>query len=227
MPVTTHHPVIRPVWALFGISAALCWLALGLSLDERMERQREIVSVAPAPVAAPPRTLITSSSSHRAARPKAQVTRSGRADQTTIVAEGPSAASAAGNQFPEFDGIQSGLSASDFHDFVREIGPRQYEVHRGFVRAFLESGGTLFDAVTLEPTTSREASGVRISGAGSAMFLDRFGIRDGDILSSVRGRPVRSVHDLSDAYRSEQSAATTTLSVVRGDQVVLLEYILR
>lgn len=66
--------------------------------------------------------------------------------------------------------------------------------------------------------------GVMLEFRKSANLMAALGLRHGDILLNVNGRPLKSTEDMYTAYQELRNSPTTTFEVDRGGQVVPIKF---
>jgi membrane-associated protease RseP (regulator of RpoE activity) len=94
---------------------------------------------------------------------------------------------------------------------------------RAEVAAALDDFGTLVGALggTFMPT------GVRIDRVTAGSVFAKAGLRVGDVVTAVDGKPVRSLDDAADLYARAATTRAMTAQLVRGGQAITLKLAIR
>jgi S1-C subfamily serine protease len=93
-------------------------------------------------------------------------------------------------------------------------------------RAFLDRGLSDFAALDEQVTlTQLPQGGFRIAALRQGSFLERMGLRAGDIILRVDGRPLNGVDDASAAYAWVRVTDRFTVEVVRAGRPLTLRYV--
>ncbi len=82
-----------------------------------------------------------------------------------------------------------------------------------------------FDSLGHQVSLAQERGGFRLLSLRAGSFLQRAGLRDGDLLVRVDGRPMASIDDCAAAYAWLRVANRFTVDVQRDGRNVQLRYV--
>jgi S1-C subfamily serine protease len=82
-----------------------------------------------------------------------------------------------------------------------------------------------FDGLGQQVSLAQERGGFRLQSLRAGSFLQRAGLREGDLLTRVDGRPMASIDDCAAAYASLRVASRFTVEVERGGKSVELRFV--
>ncbi len=94
---------------------------------------------------------------------------------------------------------------------VQDLGNSRFSVDRGFANEQLRSGDLLANA-RIAPDTS---GAYRVSEIVPGSVYDTVGLRDGDAISAVNGRSLKSIADIMSLYVQRDSMKTMEIRVTR------------
>lgn len=139
-------------------------------------------------------------------------TRSGRAVSAPLDPYGSSSASSGG---------------APLDPYVAEKKQRQGKTrkeNRKISRREFDAAVTDFHALSKEVQFAIISKGVRIKGISRGSLFHRWGFRDGDIILSVDGKPIRGVDDAAAVYAHLMGAKRFKVKVLRDVDTVILNY---
>lgn len=108
-------------------------------------------------------------------------------------------------------------------DAVVELKPRHYSIPRDVVRERLRSSDFLVKA----RMTPADGGGFLIQEVQVGSLYEKLGLRAGQVLRAVNGKPVDSVSDFLSLYRDLEGAGRLQLDVAQGGRTERLTYELR
>jgi general secretion pathway protein C len=107
------------------------------------------------------------------------------------------------------------------------IAPQRV-LSRGDVEKNLKNLGFLITQLNVQPFFKNgQPSGFRISRIRPGSFVDKMGARNGDIIRSVNGKPVRMIKDAFLLYNSFKTDSSVQIEVMRGGKMVRMGYQIR
>jgi len=101
--------------------------------------------------------------------------------------------------------------------------PLKVVVSSAEIDSALENFGMLIGSVRGAFTPN----GARIDLVADGSMFAKLGVRAGDVVASVDGKPLRTLDDAADLYARGSSARTVTVQVVRGGKPITLEIAIR
>ncbi len=101
--------------------------------------------------------------------------------------------------------------------------PAATSVTRPEIDAFLEQGAMLARDVR-GVTVPGDGRGVRLEFRNPANALSRLGLRDGDVVRSLNGEPIRTPEELYNSYLILRNTPSVDFEVVRGGQTTSVRY---
>ena len=96
-------------------------------------------------------------------------------------------------------------------------------IARAELDAALDDFGALAIAIRGEFTSA----GLRIDHVAERSLFARAGLRVGDLVASVDGKPLRTLDDAADLYARASAARTIAVQIVRGGKVVAVKLAIR
>jgi serine protease DegQ len=84
-----------------------------------------------------------------------------------------------------------------------------------------------FGALAAAFRASFTPAGVRVDSVQDGSLFAKAGLRAGDVIASVEGRPLRSLDDVAALYARAGSLRTVTAQVVRGGKPLTLRVVVQ
>lgn len=104
----------------------------------------------------------------------------------------------------------------------------QRVVTRGDVEKNLKNLGFLITQLNVQPFFQNgKPSGFRVSRIRPGSFVDKMGARNGDVIRSVNGKPIRTIKDAFLLYNSFKSESSVQVEILRGGKATRLGYQIR
>jgi general secretion pathway protein C len=111
---------------------------------------------------------------------------------------------------------------------VDETGPNRYQLKRSQLREALSHTGQLMTEIRATPNVQNgKTDGVAISEVETGSVFEDLGLEDGDLLTSIDGRPLTNPLQAIGMLSSLASRSSVDLMVMRGGQPVRLHYDIR
>ncbi len=140
----------------------------------------------------------------------------GRTEYLTMDGKGDAPPPPAGDK-PAEEGAVEGVS---------ELGEGKYEVDRALIDKYtsdLESLSKMARAIPHRGTDG-EIDGYRLSGIRRNSLASQLGIRNGDVIHTVNGKPLASMQEAMAAYQELQTGSSFNFEVTRRGAKQTLEY---
>jgi hypothetical protein len=102
-------------------------------------------------------------------------------------------------------------------------GPLEVSLARTEINAALDDFGGLLASIRGEQT----ANGVRVDHVSDKSVFAKAGLRTGDLVASVDGKPLRSLDDTAELYARAATARAMTVQVVRGGKPLTIKLVIR
>lgn len=114
-------------------------------------------------------------------------------------------------------------------DEVQAVGPNKYVVSQDTIDRILENPEQLYTQVRVVPHKNKdgEIDGYRLSGIRRKSFFYKLGVKNGDIVHSVNGKPLTSMGAAMDAYNSLSSAKDFSFDITRRNKQQTFDYEVR
>lgn len=96
-------------------------------------------------------------------------------------------------------------------DTIQHLGNGRFNVKRNLINDQLRSGD-FFTNARMEADT---LGGFRVTDIVPGSFYDILGLKDGDTVSAINGRPPKSVADMMSLYEQKDSIKTIQLEIMR------------
>ncbi len=104
-------------------------------------------------------------------------------------------------------------------------GPENLTIKRSQVQAAVEDVNSLMKQVRIRPHfTDGKPDGLRLTGIRPDSIFRNMGLRSGDIITGVNGKPIESVDDALKFYQSLQSSSNVQLQLKRRGQEKTIDY---
>lgn len=128
----------------------------------------------------------------------------------------------------EDDGGGKAEKASD-DDEIQKAGDNKYIVDQELVDKIMENPEKLYSQVRVVPHKGAdgEIDGYRLSGIRRKSFFARLGVKNGDIVHAVNGKPLTSMSAAMDAYNSMQESKDFSFELTRRNKKQTFEYEIR
>ena len=94
-------------------------------------------------------------------------------------------------------------------------------------RSTIEKALQDFDQVAQQASLSPHPEGFQVSRIKSRSIFRRMGLRNGDVITSVNGRPIYSVDDVLNIYRDVSTGSQFTIELKRRGRPRRIEYRIR
>jgi type II secretion system protein C len=109
---------------------------------------------------------------------------------------------------------------------VSSAGEGKYEVDRGLIDKYTQDIEALSKMARAIPHRGPdgETDGYRLSGIRRNSLASQLGIKNGDVIHSVNGRPLTSMQEAMSAYQELQTGSSFTFEITRRGQKQTLEY---
>ncbi len=104
---------------------------------------------------------------------------------------------------------------------------RPVRQRRTLRRSTIEKTLQNLDQVAGQATINPHPEGLQLSGIRSRSIFRRMGLRNGDIITSVNDKTIRSVDDLLGIYRDVSQGSKFTLELKRGSRSRSIQYQIR
>lgn len=119
-------------------------------------------------------------------------------------------------------------SKSDDDSGITKTGANSYVVDQKVLDEILENPEKLYTQVRVSPKKENgEIVGYRMTGIRRKSVFYKLGIKNGDVVHSVNGKPLTSMSSAMDAYNSLQSSKDFSFEVTRRKQKRTFEYDVR
>ena len=118
---------------------------------------------------------------------------------------------------------------SDEADGVSKDGENKFVVDRALVDSIIADPEKLYSQVRVVPHkgVDGDVDGYRMSGIRRTSVFSKLGIKNGDIVHAVNGKPLTSVSAAMEAYNSLQSSSNFSFDLTRRNQKQTFEYEIR
>lgn len=118
---------------------------------------------------------------------------------------------------------------ADEDDGVTKEGPNKFIVDQALVDKIMQNPEELYSQVRAVPHKGPggEVDGYRLSGIRRRSVFNKLGIKNGDVIHSVNGRPLDSMANAMDAYQSLGSQRSFTFEVSRKNERQNFDYEIR
>lgn len=112
---------------------------------------------------------------------------------------------------------------------VTKDGDNKFVVERSVVDQALQNPEALAKQVRVSPhkDANGEVDGYRLSGVRRNSLMDKLGIKNGDIVHTVNGKPLDSTSAALDAYNSMQNSSSFSFEVTRRNKRQTFDYEIR
>ncbi len=111
---------------------------------------------------------------------------------------------------------------------IQKVGENMWRVGRDELADQLENLSQLLTEARLTPHfTSGQPDGLMVTNLPQNSFLERMGLRNGDILKGINGQKFNGLDEVLQAYQQLQSEPLLQIEVQRGDQTETLTYEIR
>ncbi len=129
----------------------------------------------------------------------------------------------------ESDSGSSKAKSDDEDEDIQKTGDNKYVVEQELVDKILENPEKLYSQVRVVPHKGAdgEIDGYRLSGIRRKSFFARLGVKNGDIVHAVNGKPLTSMSAAMEAYNSMQSSKDFNFDLTRRNQKQTFEYEIR
>jgi len=119
--------------------------------------------------------------------------------------------------------------SSSEDDDIQKAGENKYIVDQELVDKLLENPEKLYSQVRVVPHKGAdgEIDGYRMSGIRRKSFFARMGIKNGDIVHAVNGKPLTSMSAAMDAYNGLQEDKNFSFDLTRRNKKQTFEYEIR
>lgn len=134
-----------------------------------------------------------------------------------------------GASFKKEDGGGSKAEKSSEDDEIQKAGDNKYVVDQELVDKIMENPEKLYSQVRVVPHKGAdgEVDGYRLSGIRRNSFFARLGVKNGDIVHAVNGKPLTSMSAAMDAYNSMQDSKDFSFELTRRNKKQTFEYEIR
>lgn len=95
---------------------------------------------------------------------------------------------------------------------------------RTISRSMIDKATQNFDQLIGQARIEPVADGMKIAALQPASMLRRLGLRNGDVVTSVNDRPVRSMDDALTIYRDLQSGGSLSIQLLRRNRTYTYQY---
>jgi membrane-associated protease RseP (regulator of RpoE activity) len=106
--------------------------------------------------------------------------------------------------------------ANPFEDRIRKISDTSYEVDRTVVRDLVATAGTGAGVRVMPAFEKGEVKGVRFAGVRPTSVAAAIGIKSGDLLAAIDGKPIKTQQQLLDLYSDLDKLTSIELQGTRG-----------
>ncbi len=104
-------------------------------------------------------------------------------------------------------------------------GPQNLTLKRSQIQAAVDDVNTLMKQVRIRPHfTDGKPDGLRLTGIRPNSIFRNMGLRSGDIITGVNGKPIESVDDALKFYQSLQSSSNVQLQLKRRGREKTIDY---
>ncbi|MEL6346722.1 MAG: type II secretion system protein GspC [Myxococcota bacterium] len=112
---------------------------------------------------------------------------------------------------------------------VSKVGDNKYVVDQDTFDRLLENPEQLYTQVRVVPHKNKdgEIDGYRLSGIRRKSFFYQLGVKNGDIVHSVNGKPLTSMSAAMDAYNSLTSSREFSFDLTRRNKQQTFDYEVR
>lgn len=119
--------------------------------------------------------------------------------------------------------------AEDDEDGVTKDGPNKFIVEQALVDKIMANPEELYSQVRAVPHKGPggEVDGYRLSGIRRRSVFNKLGIKNGDVIHTVNGKPLDSMANAMDAYQSLGAQRSFTFEVSRKNERQNFEYEIR
>jgi type II secretion system protein C len=108
---------------------------------------------------------------------------------------------------------------------IRKLAPNQYAIDRSTVDSNVQNMTQLFTQIRAVPNLKNGAStGFRLSEIQPGSIFQQMGLRDGDVLTTVSGQPIRDPARALQMLSTLQTRSNITLNVMRNGAPLQLSY---
>ena len=104
---------------------------------------------------------------------------------------------------------------------IVERGQNQYQVPRNLITEQMRKPQEIFTQALMVPNAG---GGFLVREIQPGSLYEKLGLRIGDVIRSVNGRPVNTVDDAMQAYQRVSNQRDVRVEVVRGGQPTTLQY---
>ncbi|MFT4978891.1 MAG: type II secretion system protein C [Myxococcota bacterium] len=120
-------------------------------------------------------------------------------------------------------------AAADEESGVEALGDNKFVVDASTLEQIMENPEQLYSQIRVVPhkDSNGEVDGYRLSGIRRKSFFYQLGVKNGDIVHSVNGKPLTSASSGMDAYNSLADAKDFTFELTRRNQKQTFEYEVR
>jgi general secretion pathway protein C len=108
---------------------------------------------------------------------------------------------------------------------VRLVAPGRYEIPREALNQALSNTAQIAAAARIMPSQSQgQSAGFMLTAIRPGSLYTQLGLKDGDIIQAVNGRPLRTVEDAMQLFTGLRSAQHITISLMRRSQPITHDY---
>lgn len=112
---------------------------------------------------------------------------------------------------------------------VSRDGENHFTVDKDLIDNLMANPAQLYSQIRVTPHhgPGGEIDGYRLSGIRRHSFFSKLGLKNGDVVHSVNGKPLTSVSEAMDAYNSLQDERHFTFEITRRNHNETFEYDIR
>ena len=112
---------------------------------------------------------------------------------------------------------------------IEKTGANQYTVDQSVLDEILENPEKLYTQVRVTPhkDSNGEIDGYRMTGIRRNSIFYKLGIKNGDVVHNVNGKPLTSMSNAMDAYNSLGNARNFSFDITRRKSKRTFEYEVR
>jgi general secretion pathway protein C len=120
---------------------------------------------------------------------------------------------------------ESQLARSELATGIRDLGSGKYEIRREALNRVLSNTTLLAASAQIMPAVQDgKPAGFMLRRIRPGSFYQLLGMRDGDIVQAVNGRPIRTPEDALQVYTGIKNASHVTISISRGGKSSTFDY---
>jgi C-terminal processing protease CtpA/Prc len=124
-------------------------------------------------------------------------------------------------------GAATPAAASPYADRVRQIDDHTWEVDRSLVKEMV-GGVTKAGGVRATPMiVDGEVKGIRLSGVAAGSIPTMFGLKSGDVLTTIDDAPLKTANQVLELYAKLDSVTQVQIGVTRAGAPVPITLQLR